>query len=228
MTRCRLFSLVVLAAVGRVAHAQTIADVNFTETYESVGLRGELLGLHLDAHGNATNVDPIEVLLFAVPPNVGITASAAHPYAFVPYTYQQYYENPFTHLIGVHSTTTSGVYGFNVQNGQIVQSPLDLTLIDAQNGVSLFFNAGSFTTEGTATYGITADGESDYYWPTVDASVSYSLVSGGPFTAVPEPGALGLVGAGAAAMLLVGWLRHPLRRARSSTPASRRLPVAPG
>jgi hypothetical protein len=44
------------------------------ERYQSASLTGELVGLNLDARGNATNVDPAEVLLFSVPPNAGITA----------------------------------------------------------------------------------------------------------------------------------------------------------
>ena len=182
------FSLLLGGALKQVR----AADFNFGESYQSVSLTGELVGLNLDANGNGSNVDPAEVLLFTVPPNVGITASPSQPYVFVPHTFEQAHEDPFTHVVSVNTSTTPGVYGFNVRNGQILTAPLDLTMVDSFSKVNLFFNAGSFVTAGgsAAEYGITADGESDYYWPTVDSFVSY--------TPVPEPTSIAslLVGAG--------------------------------
>jgi hypothetical protein len=140
--------------------------------------------------------------LFSVPANVGITASTANPYVIIPHTYEQSHKDPFTHLVMLNTTMTSGVYGFNVSNGQILTSPLDLTMADASNVVNLFFNAGSFVlAEGSAAeYGIIADGEADHYWPTVDSFVS--------FTAAPEP-------ASVAAGIVTTAMMMPRRRASS-------------
>lgn len=179
------------------------ADFDFRFSYQTLSMTGRIVGLNLDAGGNATNADPAEVLLYTVPANVGITASPSQPYVFVPHTYEQWHEDFFTHLVTINSTTTPGVYGFNVSGGQIEPSPLDLTLVDSANVVNVLFNAQSFVlAEGaTATYGMTADGEYDALWPTVNSFVSY--------TSVPEPAGASLLTLGT-----LGVLRRPSRHRR--------------
>jgi hypothetical protein len=198
MHRTSLWAFLAALIISRAAGA-ALVNFDFTETYQTSTVQGELIGLNLDANGNGTNVDPTEVLLFAVPPNVGITASVSSPYTFIPHTFEQYHEDNFTHLITLLTTTTSGVYGFNVANFTVSKTNMDLTLADAANQVNLFFNAGGFTTQGSPEYGIIADGENDYYLPTVNTFVS--------FTAVPEPGGV-LIAALAAGGLM---LRRPKR-----------------
>ena len=210
MVRTLLSSTFILLFALRFASG-TPADFYFTERYQGTSLTGELIGLDVDAAGNANNVDPKQVLLFSVPPNVGITASSANPYVFVPKTFLQYHEDPFTHIVTLDSTTVPGIYGFNLRSGNILMAPLDLALVDASNKVYLFFNSDSFpTAPGSAgEYGITADGEIDYYWPTVNSFLSFTPAS--PIVSAPEPASWTTIVLAIAAAVLLSRYRSSRR-----------------
>src|SRR5215470_6506084 len=87
------------------------ADFNFQISYSGQYISGRLIGLNLDANGDATEVDPTSVLLYHVPAIVGLPASPNDPYVFVPYTFER-----STLFSGIFISTIPGVYGFQVSN----------------------------------------------------------------------------------------------------------------
>lgn len=165
-------AVVLVALVGSVA-AQTAPqpfDFDFNISYSGSYISGRLVGLHLDANGNGTEVDPSSVLLFHVPAIVGLPASQSQPYVFVPHTFER-----STYFSGTLISTTPGVYGFQVSNYTITPAMQNLLMIDASNDVTLVFNFGaSLGPEGgVATYGIQA--EEDALWPAVNSFVSFTV-----------------------------------------------------
>lgn len=169
-TTCLGLSWVVwLVTAGSASGAPV--DFNFSISYSGQSITGRLVGLNLDANGNGTEIDPTSVLLYHVPAIVGLPASPANPYVFVPYTFER-----STYFSGTLSSTTPGVYGFQVSNDTITPNAQNLLMIDAGNDVTLVFNfgAGLCGECGVATYGIMA--EEDALWPAVDSFVSYAMV----------------------------------------------------
>ena len=117
-------------------------------------------------------VDPASVLLFNVPAIVGLTASPSQPYVFVPHTFER-----STYFSGTLTSTTPGVYGFQVSNYTMTPPSQNLLMMDAGNDVTLVFNfgAGLCGECGVATYGIQA--EEDALWPAINSFVSFTAVS---------------------------------------------------
>jgi hypothetical protein len=146
-------------------------DFDFSISYSGSSITGRLVGLHLDANGNGTDVDPSSVLLFHVPAITGLSASPGAPYVFVPHTFER-----STYFSGTLSSTTPGVLGFQVFGYKLVPAAQNLLMIDAGADVTLVFNFGaSLSAEGgVATYGIQA--EEDALWPAIDSFVSYAVV----------------------------------------------------
>ncbi|MGN6369287.1 MAG: hypothetical protein ACTHN5_13590 [Phycisphaerae bacterium] len=169
----------VVLAIPLTAHAQPY-NFPFSITYQGESLTGILIALDLDPNGNASNIDPAQILITHVPANVGISPTPNNPYTFIPHTFEQMHEDPFSHVDTLLTTTTPNIYGFNVTNFQI--SPImDLALLD-NNQVTLAFNSGGFTTNTAPAYGVSADGERDWFVPTVNSFISF-----GPATPTPEP-----------------------------------------
>jgi hypothetical protein len=84
-----LIALSAAALISAGSASALAADFDFTVHHQTQTISGELLGLSLDANGNANDADPAQVLLFGVPAGLGITASPANPYVFTPETYEE-------------------------------------------------------------------------------------------------------------------------------------------
>ena len=149
-----------------------LVDYNFSISYSGSSITGRLVGLNLDASGNGSEVDPSSVLLFTVPASVGLAASPSHPYVFVPHTFER-----STFFSGTLTSTTPGVYGFQVSNYTMNPPAQNLLMIDTGNDVTLVFNFGASLggEGGVATYGIQA--EEDALWPAINSFVSFAAVS---------------------------------------------------
>ncbi|HWB20834.1 MAG TPA: hypothetical protein VG711_11070, partial [Phycisphaerales bacterium] len=162
---------IVLLVAERDASASQV-DFNFTFSYSGSSISGRLIGLQLDANGNATEIDPVSVLIFSAPAIVGLNASQAHPYVLIPHIFER-----STLFNGTYSTTTPNVYGFQVTNYMIVPSSQNLLMSEAGNDVTLVINFGQGICGecGTATYGIQA--EEDALWPAINTSVSFTPVA---------------------------------------------------
>ncbi len=209
-----VFALFAGAAGGSALAAP--ADFDFTISYSGSSISGRLIGVDLDANGNATEVDPTSVLLFHVPASVGLAASPSNPYVFVPHTFER-----STLFSGTLISTTPNVYGFQVSNHQLLAPLQNLLMSDAGADVTLVFNFGASLggEGGTATYGIQA--EEDALWPAVNTSVSFSEVPS-PWSNLGSglPGGNGvpsLVGSGTLAPASTGSLT--LSSAKPSSPA---------
>lgn len=160
-----------LAFVAVPIAIATTVDFDFYISYSGQSISGRLVGLNVDANGNATEVDPTSVLLFHVPAIVGLPASPANPYVFVPATFER-----STYFSGTLISTTPGVYGYQVSNFSISPPQQNLLMIEASGDVTLVFNFGASLggEGGVATYGIQAN--EDALWPAVNTFVSYTLV----------------------------------------------------
>lgn len=147
-------------------------DFDFYVGYSGQYISGRLVGLNLDANGNATEIDPTRVLLFHVPAAVGLAASPSNPYVFVPYTYMR-----STYFNGTFTSTVPDVYGFQVANDTIAPASQNLLMIEASGDVTLLFNYGQGLCAecGVATYGIMA--EEDALWPAINSIVSFTPLS---------------------------------------------------
>jgi hypothetical protein len=181
-----------------------LVDFNFNISYSGASISGRLVGLNLDANGNGTEIDPSSVLLFSVPAIVGLTASPSHPYVFAPRTFER-----STLFSGTLTSTTPGVYGFQVSNYKINPSAQNLLMMDAGNDVTLVFDFGASLggEGGVATYGIQA--EEDALWPAVNTFVSFTAMP------VPEPGIGALLCTAGAVLLGATSMRRLGRRLRS-------------
>jgi hypothetical protein len=155
--------------------AATPVDFNFSFSYSGQSISGRLVGLEVDAGGNATEVDPTSVLIFHAPAIVGLPASPEHPYVLVPHTFER-----STLFNGIFMSTTPGVYGFQVTNYSITPATQNLLMSEAGGDVTLVFNFGATIGPegGVATYGIQA--EEDALWPAINTAVTYTLVSPPP------------------------------------------------
>jgi PEP-CTERM motif len=207
MTIARVwFVLAVTASLiaGRDAIA-ALVDFDFGISYSGASISGRLVGLDLDANGNGTEVDPSSVILFGLPPIVGLPATPSHPYVFVPRTFQR-----STLFSGTLSSTTPGVYGFQVSNYTIDPPAQNLLMRDAGNDVTLVFNFGASLggEGGVATYGI--QGEEDALWPAVNTLVTFTAVPAP--VPVPEPGTGALLGIAGAGLLIATRMRRSGRR----------------
>lgn len=160
-------------AAGCVAGAAQAAtyDFTFSISYSGQSITGRLVGLTLDANGNATEVDPTSVLITSAPASVQLPASPSDPYVLVPHTFER-----STLFDGTFISTVPGVYGFQVTNYAIVPSLQNLVMIEASGDVTLVFNFGASVCYqcGDATYGIMA--EEDALWPAINTSVSFAIV----------------------------------------------------
>lgn len=152
--------------------AGAAADFDFSISYSGQSISGRLIGLNLDANGNASEIDPTSVELFHVPTIVGLSASPSQPYVFVPHTYER-----STYFSGTFSSTTPNVYGFQVSNYTLNPASQNLLMSDSGGDVTMVFNfgAGLCGECGVATYGI--QGEEDALWPAVNSLVSFAIVS---------------------------------------------------
>jgi hypothetical protein len=162
-------ALLAVQAAGQ-APAPRSFDFDFNIAYSGSYISGRLVGLQLDANGSAAEADPATVLLFHLPAIVGLPASPAQPYVFVPHTYER-----STYFSGTLITTTPGVLGFHVTDYVITPAQQNLLMIDATNDVTLVFNFGaSLSSEGgVATYGI--QGNEDALWPAINSNVSFTV-----------------------------------------------------
>jgi hypothetical protein len=157
-------------ASGRCA-AGAAADFDFSISYSGQSITGRLVGLQLDANGNASEIDPTSVELFHVPDSVGLSASPSDPYVFVPHTYER-----STYFSGTFSSTTPNVYGFQVSSYTITPASQNLLMSESGGDVTLLFNfgAGLCGECGVATYGV--QGEEDALWAAVNSFVSFAIV----------------------------------------------------
>jgi hypothetical protein len=169
--RARVAALVLSSLLAGPLAAQVPTDFDFSISYSGQSITGRLVGLNLDMAGNGTEVDPTSVQLFHVPTIVGLSASPAHPYVFVPHTFER-----STYFNGTFVSTTPGVYGFQVSNHVLTPASQNLLMIDASNDVTLVFNFGASLggEGGVATYGIQA--EEDALWPAINSFVSFTEV----------------------------------------------------
>lgn len=170
-------------AMSRIAWASPV-DFDFTISYSGSTISGRLIGLDLDGDGNGTEVDPTSVLIFGAPTSVGLPASPGHPYLFIPHLYER-----STLFSGTFSSTTPGVYGFQVSHFSIAPASQNLLMSEAGNDVTLVFNFGQTLgyQGGVATYGIQA--EEDALWPAINTFVTFTPVI------IPEVAVLHLLSA---------------------------------
>lgn len=174
-TPARLLGPAVLAtsALARIGAAATM-DFDFHMSYSGQSISGRLIGLAVDADGNAHEVTPTKVLFFSVPANVGITASPSNPYVMIPHMFSR------SHPVGAFEYSTQpNVLGFNITNRSMSGIYQNLEMVDASSVVYLYFNWGETYQYqgGTATTGMSADGEYDAYWPSVNTGLSFTAVS---------------------------------------------------
>jgi hypothetical protein len=168
---CFVVTMAATLAMGWNVAAAPV-DFDFSVSYSGSSITGRLVGLNLDGGGNGTEVDPASVMLFNVPASVGLPASPAHPYMFVPHTFER-----STLFSGTMTSTTPGEYGFQVSNYAINPASQNLLMIDSSGDVTLVFNFGASLgyEGGVATYGIQA--EEDALWPAINSFVSFRAVS---------------------------------------------------